>query len=817
MALKKQEKDPTMTQKKARKPVSKKTVVKKVTGKTARTSTRKMLKKEAVASSPKKKTFRGLAAGMVGSDSKEERFLKLPKNMSKRAIEKSIVLNSEFDKYFRESIYRIAYVSSLCFVLVGTTLLAGQTLEPELGQKMFGQVISTTDTTVIDSTNTTATLTDLAVVEAIPDPIFTLFEAVPKQLDEPYRVLFSVTNASEVVARMVEVGKVGFFNLSTDNISDNKYRVDIPVDKLTPSYYQLKFYVRPTNNPNDLIVFESNVFHVGPTITTSATDSDNIDNTTTDVTTDITTSADTEMIIIDPLVSSVTTFDNQTPDAFALVKPEVPVLSGVARLAIAVPENYSYIELYVRPVQSLSTRFVGLATKRFEHWQFVFNSADLPNGRYEFFAKSKVDGDFVETNPIVLSVSNVPLITIRPPSTNATTINPDSTKTTERPLVRIENEVFVPFEGVNNDTERETTRLLAENTDDINMLLARYAVARQSGDEILIEAARKALEEKREAIVFNTLQDQRLRDISDDIDSVLKERIEDLENRVDTFEQIRNDRSSGQTAVDTDGDGISDYDETNLYGTNPEAADSDNDGVTDGIEIMRGYDPTNDEPEAVIVFESPKESIGLIREDSLKVESVSPVKMIEPTDELPPVRTEIRGQGLPNSYVTIYIFSTPTVVTIRTDADGSFVYTFDKELEDGMHDVYVAVTDNAGKIIAQSNPFSFVKTAEAFTPVDATEAEVITTDVVSESTGGAYNMVVGIGILALGGILLMLGISLRPKREEEGVDTLGKNDGKGLANEVTIPKVATVNSTNSPTIKRKAANAATKIEHIEAT
>ena len=105
-------------------------------------------------------------------------------------------------------------------------------------------------------------------------------------------------------------------------------------------------------------------------------------------------------------------------------------------------------------------------------------------------------------------------------------------------------------------------------------------------------------------------------------------------------------------------------------------------------------------------------------------------------------------------------------MTIKTDTDGSFVYTFDKELEDGRHDVYVAVTDNAGKIMAQSNPFSFIKRAEAFTPVDAAEAEIITTEIITDSSGNTYNMVIGIGILALGTILLMLGISLRSKKDE---------------------------------------------------
>ncbi len=44
-------------------------------------------------------------------------------------------------------------------------------------------------------------------------------------------------------------------------------------------------------------------------------------------------------------------------------------------------------------------------------------------------------------------------------------------------------------------------------------------------------------------------------------------------------------------ATDTDGDGISDYDETYTYSTSPYLADSDSDGIDDKVEIERGTDP----------------------------------------------------------------------------------------------------------------------------------------------------------------------------------------------------------------------------------
>ena len=45
--------------------------------------------------------------------------------------------------------------------------------------------------------------------------------------------------------------------------------------------------------------------------------------------------------------------------------------------------------------------------------------------------------------------------------------------------------------------------------------------------------------------------------------------------------------------ADTDGDGVSDGDEVNIYLTNPLLADTDGDGVPDGAEIAAGTDPRN--------------------------------------------------------------------------------------------------------------------------------------------------------------------------------------------------------------------------------
>jgi len=240
-----------------------------------------------------------------------------------------------------------------------------------------------------------------------------------------------------------------------------------------------------------------------------------------------------------------------------------------------------------------------------------------------------------------------------------------------------------------------------------------------------------------------------------------------LQKRVDAFEELRSSRTPTDIVKDSDEDGISDFDEVEVYQTDPMNPDTDNDGFIDGIEIVRGFDPRDERSEAVVEFELPQTTVGLAREDILKVHDVRPLIETDESLETPKVQTEITGKGLPNSFVTVYIFSTPTIVTIKTDADGSFTYTFDKELEDGEHEVYVAFTDNTGSIMAHSEPFRFIKEAEAFTPVGAADDGFVTApSLIENSRTQQTNTVIGLGILAFGIILLMLGISIRPKKNE---------------------------------------------------
>lgn len=174
--------------------------------------------------------------------------------------------------------------------------------------------------------------------------------------------------------------------------------------------------------------------------------------------------------------------------------------------------------------------------------------------------------------------------------------------------------------------------------------------------------------------------------------------------------------------ADPDIDRLSNNDEVR-YGTDPLNPDADGDGKLDGDEVASGSDPlkyskTGKEDE--IIFESPKKA-GEIKADIYKVENVELTDLGEGKKGL-----KVSGKGPANSYVTVYIYSgNPIIVTVKTDSNGDWTYTIDKELEEGNHEVYVAVTNNSGAIQAKSKPLPFIKTAQAVTVAQTAQANSV--------------------------------------------------------------------------------------------
>lgn len=182
------------------------------------------------------------------------------------------------------------------------------------------------------------------------------------------------------------------------------------------------------------------------------------------------------------------------------------------------------------------------------------------------------------------------------------------------------------------------------------------------------------------------------------IETIKQQAREDIQTSASLLKTL--DQRPTDVLKDTDIDGIIDYDEISIYGTNPKNRDTDSDGMEDGAELLAGKNPKNGLRDESIFYEDPR-SGGTVRDDLLTVATSTNFLLF--------------GTAPPNSLVTLYILSIPVIVTVKADADGAWSYTVDRELENGKHELYVTLTNSKGAIIAKSSPIPFVKEAEAIT------------------------------------------------------------------------------------------------------
>jgi hypothetical protein len=163
--------------------------------------------------------------------------------------------------------------------------------------------------------------------------------------------------------------------------------------------------------------------------------------------------------------------------------------------------------------------------------------------------------------------------------------------------------------------------------------------------------------------------------------------------------------------LDSNNDGISDYDSIYVYHLDPKkpSPTSVYQGKTikAGEKVLLGLDPTNSEIIKIVVEDPTVSKAPIV--SAYRVEEIT---MNENKEIV------LKGKALPNSYITLYLYSTPIVVTVKTDSNGEWQYVLDQELEDGKHTVYTATVNNTGKILAKSSGSIFSKTAEAVTLED---------------------------------------------------------------------------------------------------
>jgi len=70
------------------------------------------------------------------------------------------------------------------------------------------------------------------------------------------------------------------------------------------------------------------------------------------------------------------------------------------------------------------------------------------------------------------------------------------------------------------------------------------------------------------------------------------------------------DTQAYSDSTDTDNDGISDYEEINIYHTNPKMIDTDEDSYSDGVEIVNGYSPWHLDGKKLVDVDSDEDGLN---------------------------------------------------------------------------------------------------------------------------------------------------------------------------------------------------------------
>ncbi len=449
-------------------------------------------------------------------------------------------------------------------------------------------------------------------------------------------------------------------------------------------------------------------------------------------------------VVLEETESSMTKEEDLTdPDKLVIRS----ILSGTHVLFLET-QYADLVEWYIKREPGDTFKYLGAATLNKENsmWEYVWNTTQVPNGDYVLVPKIRSDlGKEYKDTPSYITVKNKEENIV---GTEDTTLVSDVKKAIPQ-IVRVDEDLR-EAEDIAKENIIDVTTLYYDkvreyiNSDQSTALEKEEFTKEQERSE---EYLRRLLDVESNKLLEGVLDDdeekkKRIREkiimasnssldrideiarkfgieLSDkELELIRKEmeiRMFEFEKIIEEKKEILRGRVGPNVFEDSDKDGISNYDEINIYGTDPFDADSDKDGYVDGAEIMGGFDPKDPSVEAVTQYEEPTMT-GYVEEEIFSIDSIS-VKEIEIDEKGKEKVKKISFQGTApaNSFVTLYIYSTPIIVTVKTDENGNWSYVLDKELEDGNHEIYVAITDNAGKIFAKSKPLPFVKEAAAVT------------------------------------------------------------------------------------------------------
>ncbi len=442
-------------------------------------------------------------------------------------------------------------------------------------------------------------------------------------------------------------------------------------------------------------------------------------------------------------------------------------------------------------------------------WTTVIDMAALPAGKYRIQARIlHADGRESQTEPYAISVLHpekpTPTLQSRAPEVSDATLAPTGVSTSVRVTEKDKKQLLARISDPSSCTNQEECEIYCRSHPGVSELCSEFArpafraprtpppslieVVEEKKISALLESMNRPTLLPQEVIKAEDLKQYCAQvenfsvcaDVVAQADAnvgqaVVEEQREAMRRARVEERAVFTDRVGTRLFVDVDRDGVTDYDEVALYNTDPNSADTDQDGYSDGAELLARTNPrggvqivqegttTEKGGDESVAFMSPLIA-GVTEPELLVVEDVKVLEVgVNAQGSSTVKKMKLSGKAQPNSFVTVYIFSEPIVVTVKADATGAWTYTLEKELPDGTHHVYSAITDAGGRILAKSEPLPFVKVAAAVS------LGAGATDVVEEPgffTGASLYAMIAMLIGILGVALSIIGFIVHQKGDE---------------------------------------------------
>jgi chemotaxis protein histidine kinase CheA len=449
-------------------------------------------------------------------------------------------------------------------------------------------------------------------------------------------------------------------------------------------------------------------------------------------------------------------------------------ISGKRKIEFQIPEvrgiEIERVEIYLRQPPSLTEIYLGKAEKKDGIFEFNFDTEKLPNGQYLIFSKISTSLGEYKSQETLLEIENKVEEKKEEIAKIKEEIGPkiESLKETEGKAEKI-------VEKTKSEIEKATAEAIPEVKEEVSQKIKEEVEPRMKEmkekvekeieikEEAKISQIQREKESLKKEIVKKSLEpiekkmatlSPKERERAEATKEEVQKRIEEILEKAETqFREIAKEKKEIYPAAfkDSDQDEISDWQEL-ILGTDPLNPDTDRDGYLDGTEYKIGYDPKKPGPADKILWQDPREK-GKVGE-RLAIEKVEIIEK----------KLKITGRGVPNSFVTIYIFTKPIVALAKVNENGFFEYILDKELADGTHTVYVALTNNKGEIEEKSAPYTFLQTQGKILRI----SEIPTAEVAappSEVLKRSFLvLVLGLIALSLGIGFFVMGIAIQRKK-----------------------------------------------------